>query len=267
MSPEELRPTNDPATMWARGDYGIIGANLQEVADKLCGQIGIAIGGHVLDVGAGTGNAAVAAARLGHVVAALDVSAGLLDRAKARAQAEDLGIDCVVGSAEALPFADQNFDAVISTFGVMFAPNHEAAAAEMLRVTKPGGTIALANWSPDGVFGESGKTTAEFLPPTNGGPAPAQWGRQEYLHGLFESRVEFECAQDTVLYRYASVEIYLDVLIGTYPPLINTMAKLDTNAQAALHEALRHLYSGYNTAADGTFELPMGYLRAIGPVR
>lgn len=266
MKAKWLEATNDPGTLWARGNYDIVGANLQDVADRLCHDANFASGNRVLDVGAGTGNATISAARLGCHVTGLDVSKGLLDRAKDRALNENLNIELVVGSAEDLPFPDASFDAVVSTFGVMFAPDHKAAAAEILRVCCIGGKIALANWSPDGVFGASGKAIGEFLPPGKDARAPALWGKESYLLDLFGQNVVFEFSHFTVPYQYANVDEYLTILTGSYPPLINTMAKLDRANQDTLRGALRQLYSDHNIATDGTFKMPMAYLQAIGRV-
>ena len=247
----------------------MIGSNLQVVADRLVEHLIVGTSGQVLDVGAGTGNAAIAAARAGHDVTALDLSEELLEQAQGRAEREGLKIRCVRASAEHLPFPDASFDAAISTFGVMFAPDQKRASAELLRVTGSGGTIALANWSPEGVFGKSGATIAQFLPPSGATkpPSPALWGRASHVSALFGSHIDFEFAERDVLYCYPCVDSYLDVLIGTYPPLINTMAKLDQGEQATLRSKLRDLYKSNDVGEDGRFVMPMRYLQAVGRVK
>jgi len=143
---------------WSSGDYAVIGTTLQIVGETLCEAVDIAAGEEVLDVAAGNGNASLAAARRGASVTASDYVPALLDGTRNRAAAEGLTIDTEVADAEAMPFADASFDAVLSTFGVMFTPNQEQSASELLRVCRPGGRIGLTNWTPDGFIGQVFKT-------------------------------------------------------------------------------------------------------------
>src|SRR5215469_5288447 len=145
-------------TTWASGNYAVIGATLQIVGESLCEAVDVEAGQRVLDVAAGNGNASLAAARRGCIVTATDYVQTLLDGARARAESDGVELDCREADAEALPFADGSFDAVLSTFGVMFTPDQEQAAAELVRVCRPGGKIGLANWTPDGFIGQLFKT-------------------------------------------------------------------------------------------------------------
>src|ERR671930_1123594 len=167
--------------MWASGDYATVAARIHPIAERLCDVADLVPGTRVLDVATGSGNAAVAAARCDCDVVGIDYVPGLLERARARAQVEGLAIDFVEGDAEALPFDDASFDAVLSVVGVMFAPDQEQAAAELLRVCRPGGTIALASWTPEGFIGELFRTVAKHVPPPAGVPSPMLWGSEEHL--------------------------------------------------------------------------------------
>src|SRR5512147_2374154 len=166
-------------TTWASGDYASVAARIPIVAERLCDAADIHAGDRVLDVATGTGNAALAAARCGAVVTGVDYVPALLDRGRIRATAEGLEVDYQEGDAEALSFADDSFDAVLSVFGVMFAPDQEKAAAELLRVCRPGGTIALACWTPDGFIGEMFRAMARHVPPPSGLRSPMEWGSEE----------------------------------------------------------------------------------------
>jgi hypothetical protein len=146
----------------------------------------------------------------------------------------------------------------------MFSPDHAKAAAEMLRVCRPGGTIGMANWTPEGVFGLSSKVIAAFIAPAPNVASPALWGTDFHLNELFGDQLTTSCRTRTVMYRYRSVEHYLTTLRTTYPPLINTFQKLSESQQRQLSEALYTLYSSRNEACDGTFMMAMEYLEVIG---
>ena len=171
--------------MWSSGDYSAVGATLQIVAEDLCEAVDLRAGERVLDVATGSGNAALAAARRFADATGVDYVPDLLDRGWARSAAEALPIDLREGDAEALPFADESFDVVLSTFGVMFAPDQEKAAQELLRVCRPGGRIGLANWTPDGFIGEIFRTNGRHVPPPAGLKSPVLWGTDLRLRELF----------------------------------------------------------------------------------
>ena len=161
---------------WSSGDYSVVGTTLQIVGESLCEALDLHSNERVLDVAAGNGNVSLAAARRWCSVIATDYVPSLLERARERAAAERLDIEFREADAEALPFEDECFDVVVSTFGVMFAPDHERAAAEMLRVCKRGGKIGLANWTPESFIGQLFKTIGKYLPPPPGAKSPALWG-------------------------------------------------------------------------------------------
>ena len=179
---------------WSSGDYAVIGTTLQLTGESLCEALDVAAGERVLDVAAGNGNVALAAARRGCEVTATDYVPALLDGTRARAAAEGLTIDVREADAEALPFADESFDVVVSTFGVMFTPNQEQSAAELLRVCRPGGRIGLTNWTPEGFIGQMFKIVGRYAPPPAGIRSPLEWGKEARLAELFgaDARVEVQ---------------------------------------------------------------------------
>src|SRR5213083_66759 len=174
---------------WASGDFGVVAARIVLVAEQLCDSADLHAGWRVLDVATGSGNAAIAAARLGCAAVGVDYVPALLERGRQRAAAEGLEVELLEGDAEALPFADASFDAVTSVFGSMFAPDHARAAAELLRVCRPGGTIALASWTPEGFIGELFQTVGAHVPPPAGVPAPMLWGTKAHLGQLLGTEI------------------------------------------------------------------------------
>src|SRR5471030_2129914 len=179
---------NRQMVAWASGDYAVIGTTLQIVGEQLAEACDLRCDERVLDVAAGNGNATLAAARRGCNVTSTDYVAALLERGEDRARAERLEVIFQVADAEALPFGDASFDAVLSTFGVMFAPDQATAAAELARVCRPGGRIGLANWTPEGFIGQLFKMLARYLPPPAGVQSPSLWGVEAHLHSLFGPR-------------------------------------------------------------------------------
>src|SRR5918994_4666004 len=170
---------------WASGDYSAIAATIQIISEQLCDSADIRAGSRVLDVAGGSGNTALAAARCGADVVSLDYVPSLLERSRERAAAEGLSYEVVEGDAENMPFEDASFDAVISCVGVMFAPDHQRAAAELLRDTRPGGTIALASWAGDSFIGDLFRTTAKHVPQPAGLQPPGLWGTEDHVRSLF----------------------------------------------------------------------------------
>ena len=170
---------------WASGDFHQVAAQIVLVAEQLCDTADLHAGWRVLDVATGSGNAAIAAARLGCTAVGVDYVPALLERGRERAAAEGLDVELLEGDAEALPFPDASFDAVTSVFGAMFAPDHAQAATELLRVCRPGGTIALASWTPDGFIGEMFRTIGAHVPPPAGVRSPMLWGTEAHLRELF----------------------------------------------------------------------------------
>jgi ubiquinone/menaquinone biosynthesis C-methylase UbiE len=251
---------------WSSGDYAVIGTTLQIVGEELCESLALDVraGQKVLDVAAGNGNASLAAARRWCEVVATDYVPALLERARERAVAERLAIEFREADVEALPFADGSFDVVVSTFGVMFAPDQARAAAEMLRVCKPGGKIGLANWTPEGFIGRVFKTVGKHVPPPVGVKSPALWGSQARIVELFEPHARsIATAPRSFVFRYRSPEHWLEVFRTYYGPVLKAFAALAPSAQAALERDLLALAHEGNRATDGSMVVPSEYLQIV----
>jgi ubiquinone/menaquinone biosynthesis C-methylase UbiE len=250
---------------WGSGDYAVVGTTLQIVGETLCEAADLCAGERVLDVAAGNGNATLAAARRWCEVTSTDYVPALLERGRERAAAERLhGIDFQEADVEALPFDDASFDAVVSTFGCMFAPNPERVAAEMLRVCKHGGRIAMANWTPDGYIGQLFKTVGRHVPPPAGVSSPALWGTRGLIAELFEtqaSHIAIEKRQ--FMFRYRSPEHKLEVFRGYYGPVLKAFAALEADRQHSLAEDLVALMNQFNRARNGTLVIPSDYLEIV----
>jgi ubiquinone/menaquinone biosynthesis C-methylase UbiE len=264
-------PTPDLAALktrqhaaWSSGDYAVIGTTLQIVGEELCEALDLRSGQKVLDVAAGNGNITLAAARRWCDVLSTDYVPSLLERGRARAAAEGLAIEFKEADAEALPFADASFDAVVSTFGVMFTPNQDKAAAEMLRVCKSGGQIGLANWTPEGFIGQVFKTLGRYLPPPAGVKSPALWGTRERLSELFGAgALTVKAAPRNFMFRYRSPQHFLDLFKTYYGPMLKAFAALDSAKQKTLYDDLHALIVRLNKATDGTMVVPSEYLQVV----
>jgi len=218
----------------------------------------------VLDVAAGNGNATLAAARRFAQVTSTDYAPSLLDKGRARAQAEGLDVEFQVADAEALPFADAAFDVTLSTFGAMFAPDHERTALEMLRVTRPGGRIGLANWTPDSFIGRLFKVIGAHVPPPAGVQPPSLWGTEAHLQALFgRQAVEIHCQRRVFNFRYASPAHFVQVFRDFYGPTHKAFAALDPAGQRALERDLNDLMDALNTAGASSLVVPSQYLEAV----
>ena len=249
---------------WASGDYAVIGTTLQIVGENLCEAIDVAAGERVLDVAAGNGNASLAAARRWCDVVATDYVPALLERARERAAAERLAIEFREADAEALLFPNASFDVVVSTFGVMFTPDQERAAAELIRVCRHGGKIGLANWTPEGFIGQVFKAIGKHLPPPAGVKSPALWGTRARIAELFEPHaVSIKSSQRHFVFRYRSPEHWLEVFKGYYGPLLKTFAALAPAGQAALQRDLMGLIGQFNRSGDASLVLPSEYLEIV----
>jgi ubiquinone/menaquinone biosynthesis C-methylase UbiE len=220
--------------MWASGDFAVIGTTLQSVGEWLCEAADLEAGSHVLDVACGNGNAALAAAHRFGRVTGVDYVPELLKRARERARAERLAVDFVEGDAEELPFSDDTFDVALSTFGVMFAPDQERAARELVRVVRPGGKIALASWTAEGFIGQLLKVVARYVPPPAGVASPILWGSEDRIRELFPRMRAIRAARKTFAFRYVSPAHFVDVFRRFYGPTFDAFGKLDTDGQARL---------------------------------
>jgi SAM-dependent methyltransferase len=249
---------------WSSGDYAIVGTTLQIVGEELCESLDVRAGQSVLDVAAGNGNATLAAARRWCDVMSTDYVPSLLERGKARAAADGLSVGFKEADAEALPFADASFDAVVSTFGVMFTPNQDRAASELVRVCKSGGKIGLANWTPAGFIGQVFKTLGGYLPPPAGAKSPALWGTKARLDEMFgASATDIKLTSKHFVFRYRSPEHFLDIFRSYYGPVLKAFAALDTAKQDDLQRDLLALIATTNRSGDRTMVLPSEYLEVI----
>ncbi len=249
---------------WSSGDYAIVGTTLQIVGEELCEAMDLRSHHYVLDVAAGNGNASLAAARRWCDVVATDYVPALLDRARERAEADGLSIGFLEADAEALPFPSGIFDAVVSTFGVMFTPDQERAAAEMIRVCKHGGKIGLANWTPEGFIGQVFKTIGRHAPPPAGVRSPALWGTSARLAELFEQHSSsIKATPRNFVFRYRSPGHWLDVFRTYYGPVLKTFAALPASSRPALEQDLMNLIAQFNRANDGSMVVPSEYLEVV----
>ena len=225
---------------WSSGDYAIVGTTLQIVGEELCEALDLRAGSKVLDVAAGNGKARLAAARRWCDVTSTDYVPALLERGRARAAAEGWPIEFREADAEDLPFADNSFDVVLSTFGVMFTPNQDRAAAELMRVCKPGGKIGLANWTPEGFIGQVFKTLGKYLPPPAGVKSPALWGTRRASRPSCSTRgASCDPRRNAPLQFPLPVAAhFLDVFKTYYGPVLKAFAALDPAKQEELHDDL-----------------------------
>jgi SAM-dependent methyltransferase len=252
---------------WASGDYAEIGTLIVPIAERLANAADLRAGSTVLDVASGSGNMAIAAARLGCEVTAVDYVPSLLDRGIERAAAERLDIAFQLGDAEDLPFADASFDASASVVGAMFAPDHEATAAELVRVTRPGGTIALASWTPDSFVGAMFRTVSAYVPPPRGVASPLLWGDESYLNSLFGADVGWTHRRRTFTFRFDSAHAFVDRFVTYYGPTLKA-AEAVGDDRDALEGDLYELALYWNRFADdGPIAVPATYLESVGTTR
>jgi SAM-dependent methyltransferase len=264
-------PTSDLANLkirqqaaWSSGNYAVVGTTLQIVGEQLCEALDLKPGSKVLDVAAGNGMASLAAARRWARVTSTDYVPALLQNGRARAEAEGHPIEFMEADAEALPFDDGDFDTVLSTFGVMFAPDQDRAASELVRVCKPKGRIGLANWTPEGFIGQMFRTLGKYLPPPPGAKSPALWGTRIRLDEMFGAAAsEIKAETRTFNFRYRSPKHFLDVFETYYGPINRAFATLDQPRQTELRNDLHALIVRMNRANDGTMVVPSEYLEVV----
>ena len=276
VTPETLKPIVAPNSpdfhaikarqqaTWASGDYAVIGTRLQIVGESLAEAADIRAGERVLDVAAGNGNATLAAARRFADVTATDYVDALLAKASARARADGLDATFQVADAEALPFDDGRFDAVLSTFGVMFTPDHRRSADEMLRVTRRGGRIGLANWTPEGFIGQLFKVIGKHVPPPAGVQSPALWGTEPHMVELFGPQAtDIRCMSKHFNFRYASSAHWIQIFRDFYGPMHKAFAALDAARQTALERDIVALLERFNVAGKSSLVVPAEYLEVV----
>ncbi|MGZ4317049.1 MAG: class I SAM-dependent methyltransferase [Gaiellaceae bacterium] len=263
IDPLEAVKQRQQAT-WASGDYSAVAALIVPVAERLVDLADLRAGSRVLDVATGSANAAIAAARLQTDVVGIDYVEALLERGRERAAAEGLEIDLRTGDAEELPFPDSSFDAVLSVFGSMFAPNHEQTADEIVRVTRPGGTIALASWTPDGFLGALFRTVAQFVPPPAGVKSPMLWGTADHLASLFGPDVRWTHTTETFTFRFPTAGAFVDYFAEHYGPTLKAIAAAADRAEE-LESTLTELVRTWNRLDEhGPVAIPATYLASVG---
>jgi SAM-dependent methyltransferase len=251
----------DPKTMWGAGNYAAVAEKISQAGELVIERSGLEPGMDLLDVACGTGNATIPAARAGARATGLDFSPDLLAIARERASDAMVEVDWVEGDAQELPFDDASFDRVISTFGHMFAPDHKRTADEMLRVCRPGGTIAVACWTPDGSMGRMVQALAEVVPPPPGSTPPLLWGTEEHQRELLGDG-EFE--RHEIEWREESVESYARFMLESFGPLLNAREKL-AEREGELDEAFTAFLARENLNDDGTLRFRGEYLLAVVP--
>lgn len=252
--------------MWASGDYPHVAQRIKAVGELLVARLGAGPGVEMLDVATGAGNVAIPAARAGARVTGLDLTPELLEAARRRASEEGLQIDFVEGDAEALPFADGSFDRVSSCFGVMFAPRQRQAAAELVRVARPGGTIAVAAWTPGGLIGSMFRATTSFMPsPPPELQPPVRWGEEDHVRSLFaDAGVELQFERHEVVFEHDSTEAIVAEDERMLGPAIMAKAALEPQGRyEELRAQLIALYESANESEDGRFRARAEYLLSI----
>jgi SAM-dependent methyltransferase len=249
--------------MWSIGDYPDIATNLLGAADALVEQVGVQPGERLLDVATGSGNVALAAARLGAEVTGLDLTPELLEAARRRADEAGVTVEWIEGDAEQLPFEDSSFDRVTSCFGVIFVPRHKMAVDELTRVAQPGASIALAAWTPEGLNGKMFTTVGSYMPPPPPGfVPPIMWGDEDYMRGLFgDSDAILSFERRTVSFTHDSPESWVEHNAKVLGPTILAKAALEQQGRwGELEAELIGLYQEANEADDGTLQVQAEYL-------
>jgi ubiquinone/menaquinone biosynthesis C-methylase UbiE len=249
---------------WASGDFSIIGVTLQIVGESLAEAADVRANERVIDIAAGNGNATLAAARRFAQVTSTDYVPALLQKGRMRAEADGLHVQFQVADAEALPFPDSGFDVALSTFGVMFAPDHARTAHEMLRVVRDGGRIGMANWTPEGFLGQLFKTIGAHVPPPAGVRSPALWGTEAHLRELFGDGADsIEATRKIFNFRYVSAEHWLQVFRDFYGPTHKAFAALEPDGQQALEQDILALLHRFNRAGNASLVVPAEYLEVV----
>jgi SAM-dependent methyltransferase len=249
---------------WASGDYSAVGVTLQLVGELLAEACDLRYDERVLDVAAGNGNATLAAARRGCRVISTDYVSALLERGAERARAERLEVAFQTADAEALPFEDASFDSVLSTFGVMFTPDHARAAGELARVCRQGGRIGLASWTPTSLIGQVFKVLGRYLPPAAGVQSPALWGVETHLAALFgDAAARLTATVRTFNFRYRSAAHFIEFFRTWYGPMHKAFASLAPSEADALERDLTMLLEGLNRGGPASLVAPSEYLEVV----
>ena len=251
--------------MWMTGDFGQVAKHIETGAEEFIARLALKPGTRLLDVACGSGNLAMPAARAGAVVNGVDIATNLLEQARARAASESLTIQFDEGDAESLPYPDAAFDVVVSMFGAMFAPRPELVSAELVRVCRPGGRIAMANWTPEGFIGQMFKISGKHVPPPPNMPSPLKWGDEETVRerlrdGIANLQLTRRMCQFDYPFPPADV---VEFFRKYYGPTQRAFDALDTGGQAALRNDLERLWAEHNQATDNKTRVEGEYLEVI----
>jgi ubiquinone/menaquinone biosynthesis C-methylase UbiE len=250
---------------WSSGDFAVVASRIVLAAERLAEAADLRAGWDVLDVASGNGNATIAAARHGVQAVGIDYVPALLDRGRHRAAAELLDVEFVVGDAEDLPFDDDSFDAVLSIYGTMFAPNHQQTTDEIVRVARPGATVALGSWTPDGFIGEMFGVITSYVPAPPGLASPMLWGTENHLAELFgASLADIRSSEEVQPFRFATPREFVAFFRRWYGPTFAAFNALDDGGREALSNDLADLASRYDKNADGgSICIPATYLESV----
>jgi SAM-dependent methyltransferase len=267
IPPDTAELTKRQRQVWSSGDYSVIASSVHPVSERLVDAADLHAGWRVLDVATGSGNAAIAAARLGAEAVGIDYVPALLERARERAAAERLSVALAEADAQSLPYGEGEFDAVTSVFGVMFAADPVRAAAELARVVRPGGTIALASWTPTGFVGDMFRVMSTHVPSLVRVPSPFVWGTEPGLRALLARNLhDLHIRQRTFTFRYRSPEHFVDVFGGSYGPTVRALEAAGSSRDALVADLL-DLVRTRNRLGDGPVSIPGTYLEAIATRR
>lgn len=249
--------------VWAAGDYATLSEYVRDIGEHIVERAGVGPGMDVLDVACGTGNAAIPAARAGAAVIGLDLVPELLEVGRKKAAAAGVEIEWVEGNAEELPFEADSFDRVFSTIGHMFAPRHRQTADEMARVCKPGGTIGVCCWTPEGAVGDLFRATGTYMPPPpDYALPPLLWGTEDHVREMWPSATSFEFERRDATLEWESVEGFADFFLDRFGPMVTAKAMLGERFADLRRDAIA-VWAERNDAVDGGFRLAQEYLVSI----
>lgn len=250
---------------WMAGDFGQVAKVIEQCAEEFIDRLAITPGTRVLDVACGSGNLAVPAAHKGANVTGVDIATNLVEQARERAKSEGLSIQFEEGDAEQLPYEDGSFDAVVTMFGAMFAPRPELVASELVRVCKPAGRIAMANWTPAGFIGQMFKATAKHVPPPPNMPSPLKWGDEETVKGRLNNGIaDLQLTPRMCIFNFPFPPSDVVEFFRTYyGPTEKAFGALDDAGKAGLRADLEQLWSQHNKATDGATLVAAEYLEII----
>ena len=253
---------------WASGDFAVVASRIVLASELLAEAADLRAGWEVLDVACGNGNATLAAARSGTHAVGVDYVPELLEGGRGRAVAEGLDVEFRLGDAEDLPVEDASFDAVLSVFGAMFAPDHQRAADEIVRASRPGGTVGLVSWTPEGFIGQMFGVITQHVPPPPGVASPLLWGTEQHLSGLLgPAATDARSVQRTFTWRFTSAEEFVSFFRRWYGPTLKAFEALDDHGRAALAADLAQLARDWDRNRGGSIAIPATYLETVLTLR